>query len=239
MQQINFADEIKKLVELQELDKDIYGINRELDHIPEHLRALDELIKDKESIFKGNEDALIKLQLKRKDKEMELGTKEQDILKNQNQLFQIKTNQEYSAMQREIESKKADKSVLEEDIINILDEIENAEKALADSKKVYQEEKSKIEAEKKEVEQKKGQIQEEQKKIQAARNELVKNIDKELLGKYEKILQGKDGLALVPVEGNACGGCNMNLPPQVVNEVCLRKTVVICGNCSRILYHGE
>lgn len=232
-------DEIKKLVEVQQLDAKVFGIKRELELFPEKMKAFDELIKEKESIFKDSEDKLKQLRLKRKDKEVELQAKEESITKHQNQLYQLKSNQEYTTMQKEIKSQTADKSVLEEEILNIFDEVETAEKELNNNKNLYEQEKTKIESEKQKMGQTKKQLEEEQKKIEGQRSELTKNIDKGILSKYERILSAKSGLAIVPIDDDACGGCNMNLPPQVIDETRMGKDIVICGNCSRMLYSKE
>ncbi|MDD5438580.1 MAG: C4-type zinc ribbon domain-containing protein [Candidatus Omnitrophica bacterium] len=239
MSTINYTDEIKKLVELQTIDKEIFTINRDLDMVPEETAALDAAIKEKENLYKAEEERLKKFQLKRKEKEMELGSKEEAIKKQQNQLFQLKTNQEYSALQKEIDSQKADKSVLEEEILLLFDDIEKAEKALNAQKTLFQQEKNKIEAQKKAIQEKKIVLEQEVKKYEGQRLEFIKGVNNDVLTKYERILHAKDGSAIVPVMGDACGGCNMNLPPQVVNEARLKVSLVICGNCSRILYSNE
>lgn len=236
---ISLSDEIKKLVELQQLDEAIFRIRRELEAIPEKLKEFTDIIKEKESIYTTSEEKLKKLKVRQKEKEIELLTKEETIKKHQTQLYQIKTNKEYTAMEKEIASLKADNSILEEGIINLLDEADAVEKEIADNKKIYEQEKSRIEAEKNKVEQEKSQLEAELKNIEAQRSEFVKNIHKNILSKYERILHAKDGLALVPVVEDACGGCNMNLPPQVINEVKLKNDLIFCGNCSRILYSKD
>ena len=62
------------------------------------------------------------------------------------------------------------------------------------------------------------------------------NIDARLLSQYERILKSREGLALVPVMNNACGGCHMGLPPQVVNETQQHEKWIVCESCARILY---
>lgn len=235
----DITDEIKKLIELQEIDSEIFRIKRILDETPERIRQFDAIIKDKESIYKTSGDTLKKLELKNKEKEMELKIKEETIKKQQGQLFQIKTNKEYSALQREIESAKADNSIIEEEIIKLLDDIDAARKELEVNKKIYENEKNAIEAEKKKMQDEKLKIEEELKIAESKRSEFVKGVDKTVLAKYEHILRGRNGLAIVPVIGDACSGCNMNLPPQVVNEAKLMNDLIFCGNCSRILYCRE
>jgi len=239
MAKVNVGEELKKLLELQAVDVEIFAMKKELEAMPERIKEYDAVVKSKEVIFKTSEEKLQKLQLKRKDKEVELAAKEEAIKKHQNQQFQVKTNQEYTALQKEINSAAADKSVLEEDILKIFDEIDAAQKELAENKNVFQEEKVKIEAEKKEMEARKKELEEKLKSVVSDRDAIAAGVDKDTLARYEKILHARDGLALVPVAGDACGGCNMNLPPQVVNEVRLKQDFIVCGNCSRLLYYRD
>ncbi len=236
MPQINFSEELQKLIELQKTDARVFDIKKEVDAFPDKIAAMKGLIKEKESIFKASDDKLKQFQLKRKDKEIELTTKEEGVKKYQSQQFQVKTNQEYNALQKEIESLRADKSVLEEDLINIFDDIEKTEAELKSNKQLYEQEKAKIEAEIKEVEKHKNDIEGQLKSLEDERKAKAQAINPDVLAKYDRILNGRDGLALVPIMGEACGGCNMSLPPQVINEIRLRNDIIMCGNCARILY---
>ena len=68
---------------------------------------------------------------------------------------------------------------------------------------------------------------------------MVQKVEKEFLVKYERLIKSKEALAMVSIEGDACGGCNINLPPQVINEVKLKQDLIFCGSCARILYSEE
>ena len=64
-------------------------------------------------------------------------------------------------------------------------------------------------------------------------------IEARLLSQYEKILKSREGLALVPVVNNACGGCHLGLPPQTINEILQHEKLIVCESCARILYWPE
>ena len=74
------------------------------------------------------------------------------------------------------------------------------------------------------------------KQLRSDRSTLTPKVDPQILRRYERILENKAGLALVPVKGDACGGCHMKLPPQLINEVHLATRLVPCESCARILY---
>ena len=65
------------------------------------------------------------------------------------------------------------------------------------------------------------------------------SLNRKSLSTYEQILEIREGLALVPLVKDACGGCNRRMPPQVVNQVYLKAQLVTCESCARILYFDE
>ncbi len=230
-------DQIKMLIELQELDKEIFDKKRRIKEIPERVSELAAELESKTSNLKALEEESKKIQLAKKEKDGELEAKEQHVKKLQNQLFQLKTNKEYTAMQGEIASAKADSSIFEEEIIKLLDEIDEIQKKVAKEKEVFAGEKRKIDEEKSRVEAEKKKEETELAELEGKRGAFTDKIDKKILSTYERILVNRDGLALVPViDELSCGGCGMNLPAQVVNEAKMKKKLILCGNCARVLY---
>ena len=70
----------------------------------------------------------------------------------------------------------------------------------------------------------------------ASRNEFAKSVPEALLSKYTYIREGRQGLAVVPIDGENCGGCSITLRPQIINDVIKAQELIICDSCSRILY---
>lgn len=232
-------EQIKLLIELQKLDSQIFKLNRELAGQPIFIRNLDELFKQHEAAYKAKEEELKSLAIKRKEKEVDLQSKEDGIKKLQTQLYSIKTNKEYQAMEKEIAGQKADVSVVEEEIIKILDEIDECTKEVAAQKQALEAERKKDEEEKSKIHQKTKELEASLAQLNSERTALAQKAEKEFLTKYERILKAKNGLAMVNIDGDSCGGCNLNLPPQVINEVRLRKDIIFCGSCARILYSED
>jgi hypothetical protein len=71
------------------------------------------------------------------------------------------------------------------------------------------------------------------------RKQAVPEIDPKILSQYERILFNRDGLAIVSVKDNSCAGCNMFVPPQVINLIKMYERIVTCEICNRILYINE
>jgi hypothetical protein len=237
---MDLKEEVRKIVQLQEIDSQIYDLVQEKDiEIPEKLNKIKDEVKEKEKTLSVFEDKVKQLQLKRKDKELELASREENVKKAQSQLYQLKTNKEYQAKLSEIASLKADVSILEEEIIKILDEIEEAELELKNKKEKFLEDKKEYEEEERKIKDQIKEIEAKIKGLQDKRDLLIKNIDKNILSKYEQLLKTRSGLAIVPIENENCGACHMRLTPQTINEIKMYKDLILCENCVRILYLPE
>ena len=236
MTQISVKDQIKRLVDLQKLDGEIYRLKTELTEKP----ALIEELKKK---FEASKSHLLKLeekfkgvQLKRKELELELKAKEDGIIKANGQLSQIKTNKEYQAKLTEIASIKADKSIIEEKILVLYDEGDAVQAEVAQEKTVVEGEEKQYLAQKKKVEEEMLITQDRVKVLDSQRKQLLPGIDKVPLARYEKVLAHKNGLAIVPVKDNSCGGCYMNVTPQIINAIKMHDQLIECEICQRIMY---
>ncbi|MFH1593857.1 MAG: C4-type zinc ribbon domain-containing protein [Candidatus Omnitrophota bacterium] len=233
---INIGDQIKMLIELQQFDAELFDMRRTVQAIPERIDELDSALEEKMGNMKRLEEEQKKTQLKHKEKETDLAAKEESAKKYQTQLFQVKTNKEYSALEKEIASIKADSSLLEEEILLLFDEVDGIKQKIATEKEILEGEKKKIDLEKKTLADERNVVLAELKGLDGKRKEFAANIDKNVLSRYERILDNRNGLAMVPIVGGCCGGCNMNLPPQVVNEAKMMNELTVCGNCARLLF---
>lgn len=229
-------EQIGMLIGLQALDAQIYAFNREKAAMPGRIKAIDDMLESKKTGIRQAEENLKKVQLKLKEKEGSLQQKEEQIKKLQGQLYMLKTNKEYSTMLAEIEGIKADDSLIEEDIIKFMDEIELAKKKISEEKELFKAEELKAQKDKEGINSKAKEVEIALSGLNEKRSAITPDIEKQVISRYEKILKNKDGLAIVPVEKGSCGGCHMGLPPQVISDVKLREDIIICGNCLRILY---
>ncbi len=236
MEHKSIKEQIGLLIGLQAIDSQIYALNKEKESMPGRIKSIDEMLESKKTSIKQAEDNLKAVQLKLKEKEGSLAQKEEHIKKLQGQLYALKTNKEYSAMTTEIEGIKADNSLLEEDILKFMDEIEIAKKKISEEKELFKTEEVKAVKEKEAIDLKVKEIDAALLELNEKRNDMAPSIEKQVIARYDKILKNKYGLAITHIENGSCGGCHMNLPPQVISEVKLRDNIVVCGSCLRILY---
>ena len=175
---------------MQKIDSQIYALTQEKNNIlPLSLERIKSEFEQKKQKISIHEDKVKSLQLAKKDKEIDLSSKEESLRKSQGQLYQLKTNKEYQAKLNEIASLKADISIAEESVIGVLDDLEKVKGELGNEKeilnreeKIYEEEKQKIEKQIKDTE---VQIL----SLQGKRRGGIENIDKQILSKYERLLK--------------------------------------------------
>ena len=235
----SIKDQLKKLVELQKLDVEIFNCKREMKEKPLLIAQLKDQFDQKKVNLKQLEDNLKSIQVEQKNKELDLKSKEELISKSDVQLSQVKTNKEYQAKLLEIESLKADKSIVEEKILGLYDVIDDVKKQLDKERSLVAGEEKKFLALKKQVEEELGQIQQKQQRYEGERRQIVPSVNPEFLSRYERILHNRDGLALVPVKNHSCGGCYMNVPDQVLNQIKMYDQLVFCEMCARLIYLEE
>jgi hypothetical protein len=236
---IDLKNQIIGLIRLQELDSEIYALGNEKAAKPQEIKAITEAFELKKQGLTALEKKSLDLQKQRKEKELELATNAEGVKKLSGQLFSLKTNKEFQTMQQQIADTKADGAVIEEKILISFEESDKV-KAQIDAENLKLKEEEKIfQQQKKTVETRVAQIQDRLNQLDAQRKQALTNIDSKMLAEYERILHSREGLALVTVKDNSCGGCHMLVPPQVINLIKMYERIITCETCNRILYIKE
>lgn len=236
---VSIKEQIRFLVQLQEIDSKIYSLQREKDDLPRQVAELQNRFDEKKINLKSLEEKEKALAVKRKEKEIDLGSKEENIRKLNNQLSLLKTNKEYQAMLAQIASLKTDTSVLEEEILKSMDEQDTLKAEVAKEKSYLAEEEKKFQEAKKKIDERLKEIECSISDFVVRRSRIIPSLDKRAYATYERILKGKDGLALVKVKEYACQGCYIGVTPQIVNEIKMQDKIITCESCARILYLEE
>jgi len=227
---------MEKLAVLQTLDIKIRGMQREKDEIPTRLAALEGDFKKEEEKVLGQKAELDRLLKDRRHKEKELEEEVERVKKAEARVFEIKTNKEYQAVLKEIEGAKKLNRQREEEILGILERFEELQKVARQGEK-------ELEAKRKEYQQQLSELQEraaqfEQKMAAEVKkwDERQRGIPSDLLSKYRMLLEKRQGIAVAPVSNGVCQACHMNLRPQLYIELQKQQTLILCPNCSRILF---
>lgn len=233
---------IKILIELQEKDGKIDELSNQINLIPEQISRLTEDFEESKKTALLKKDEILKTQILKKEKEMELSDKEEAIKKHQTELNMIRDNNAFKALLVEIEGAKKSKDAIETEILTIMEEID---RKVAEEKKL-QKELREMEEKKNEktgeLETNKKNLEEKLAKLEEERKEFVLNIEPSLLSRYDYIRRQRKGVAVVRAKEDhqnhviSCGGCNMALTPQTVVDIKKKDVIVLCENCQRMIF---
>ncbi|MBI5555646.1 MAG: hypothetical protein HY920_07355 [Elusimicrobia bacterium] len=229
--------EIKVLIELQKLDISIDNFKTKAKAIPLTLEKTRSDFDSKNKDLESLKQELVKILLDKKQKELDLYTKEEEKKKHQSELNKVRKNEEYFALQNEINRLGKDVSAIEDGILTMMDSSENVNAKIKQEQELIKQEEVKLEQE---INRLNGELTAINKTVavqELQRSDLAVKAPVESIALYEKIRKSKKGLAVAELKKNfSCGGCNMTLPPQIVNEVRKMERLVLCENCSRILF---
>ncbi len=232
-------ESIEVLKRLQSLKSKINELKEYQERRKQDVRKKKTQIEDKGTLAEKKHEEKLSTQREIDRKELDLKTDEGEITKYNVQLNSIKTNKEYTALCTEIGSKKADMSILEDEILNSMSRFESVNeeynKLQEDLRREEESLKDLIESVDADV--KKTDIEIE--KIQNDQKKYIDALDENSLNHYNRLSNIKGGKAVVAVIGNVCGGCFMNITTQTLNSLMGDKELVFCQSCSRILYLEE
>lgn len=235
----NVKDMIKKLVALQKFDTELYEYKRGLKEKPIEIEALKQKYEATKEQFHHLETSIKQAELARKKVEGDLKGKEDEIVKANAALMTLKTNREYQAKLFEIENMKADKSVLEDEILQSMDAVEKLQADVVKEKEYLAGEEQKYLAEKEKVDAVIRELEDKVSALAGQRQEAAEGIEKNMLAVYERVIDNRGGIALVPVIGMSCSGCHMNVPEQAINRIKMYEEVMRCEMCARFIYLAE
>jgi predicted nucleic acid-binding Zn-ribbon protein len=227
---------LKKLLELQEIDAVIARLNSLLEDLPLQIEEKKARIKQVQETLEQAKKVLTEAHLARKSREIELSSQEEKIRKHELELSAIKSNDAYKALLSELESARNMKSGIEDEILNLMDESDRKAAQLKTFDAELKNAQKKLELEIKECEKEIGNLKDLLETETKKRENFIPQVPPDLLTRYDYIRKKKKSLAIVFIKGESCTGCNTNLTQSTLMEVKKGKDLVLCDSCSRILY---
>lgn len=213
-------DEIKKVRgalpdEVADLEDEIAGYQTRIDKFKSEAGDLDTNIADYKTQIK-NSEALIK--------------------KYNEQQMNVRNNREYDAITKEIELQNLEIQISEKRIKEAFAKIEIKNGEIAKTEEELAERAKDLSSKKGELETLTKESHDDEQKLMNARTKATKDIEERLLVSYTKLRDNaRNGLAVVPVDRGACGGCFNVVPPQRQADIRERKKIIVCEHCGRIL----
>lgn len=229
-------EQILFLVELQNITAEIHELMLRKVDLPKEINRVEDELVTIEKELEENRQKLETLKAEHKAKETVLKNGIENSKKAKGRLLEVKTNKEYEATLKEIDTINEKNSNIEDEIIHMLEEVDRVG---TDLKEKESENASRQSARETNL----RKIQEEQESIGSTLENVLKKRDKvrsrikeNLLKKFDVIRDRKNGVAVVSVWKEICSGCHMNIPPQMYNELQRNENLMVCPHCGRIVY---
>jgi predicted nucleic acid-binding Zn-ribbon protein len=220
------------------VDDELVSLQTEYDGLPGHRErieqersACDEQLAAAKQALQDGEGGLRQAEALLQDQETLLQRLE-------GQQFQIKSNDAYTTLLREMEHARESISEHETKILEHMDAIEQSRGQLAEAEKQVGETRSRLEAERRAIDARDTECTSEIDRLRVLRAEVGPGIGPELLNHYERVAKRRRP-AVILVKEERCGGCRVGIPPQSFIEILRSEMIVTCGNCARILIHAE
>jgi predicted nucleic acid-binding Zn-ribbon protein len=227
---------LEKLLVVQDRDRRLSQLKAESARIPAQVAAVEQRVKTEAARLESAKTELKHIEAERKKLEIDADTKRQQITKYRTQLNQIKSNTEYQALLKEISKCEADIRRVEDVELDIMERLEKLQPALKEEAALLKDVTAKGETEKVDLEKRAKLIEAETAQLRTERGQLVAVLEPDVLSRYERLLRSKGDLAIVPIKHGNCGGCHLNIPPQVVHNTKNGNELTSCSYCGRILY---
>ena len=230
---------LKHLIELQKIDSRLLDITDLRGDLPIKVEELAyQLAKAKEN-FKDNEERIndITASIKKETNGIEDASSKLEKLKNQ--LYLVKSNKEYDALNFEIDHLKESISESENVILDLEEEKENINKENESYKSNIDDTTKDLGEKNTELELAMSKTEKEESDLNKNRIKIVDQIDNKFVSTYNRLRKTKDGLGIVNIMSNACGACYTQLPRQTIIEVKNSIDVISCPNCSTYLFFDE
>ena len=206
-------------IEVSDLEDEIEGLHARHNRIEEEINGMQQFIEDKKGIIKDAGEL---------------------IKKYEKQSDNVKNNREFEAINKEIEMQTLETKLAEKHIKDATDEIGEKGKQLELAKKAVATKETNLKGKKGELEKIIGETDKEEKNYNKQADAAREHVDERLLVSYDRIRKNyRNGLAVVPVERDSCGGCFNAIPPQKQSDIKQRKKIIVCENCGRILVDDE
>ena len=232
-------ESLRALLELQKTDQDLHELEQYKVDIPNQLETMKSAQAEAESRLTEQETKVEELDRDRRQRERELQTAQEQVKKYQGQLFSVKTNKEYDALQAEIQAQKILIGELEDDILQLITEAEAAVEALEAMRGETDSLVARFSEESGALESRLSAVDEDVAVKMDERKRMAMRVENRVLGVYNRIRRNLRGMTVVPIKKGACSGCFNIIPLQIVLQIRQGQRLVSCESCGRILIIEE
>ena len=228
---------MEQLIKLQNIDTKLKDLNDLLGDLPSKVEDLNNQEESTKNSISSKKIRSKELDLEISKIDLNISHASEKIEKLKDQLFLVTNNKQYDALMTEIDHLKGERTNSENQLIDLMEEKESTTQSIDSMESELQSLSENLNVRRKKLESVIEESAEEKSLLQKERDQNIKDIDQNMLEIYNRVIEHRGGLAVVKLQGSACGGCGAHIPPQTVSEVRAKSAVHTCGVCGRFLYH--
>lgn len=234
--ELTAAEKMKALHNLQAIDTQIDKIQTLKGELPMEVEDLEDDMVGLNTRVKNIEEEISEVASELNARELSIKSSTELITKYEKQMDNVKNSREFDALTKEVGMQKLEIQLAEKKIREAKDNLDNKKAYLEECKTKLNGIAGQLSDKKEELDRITKETDEEEKDLLVKSEKARAKVEEGLLKAYDRIRKAyKDGLAVVPVERNSCGGCHGAIPPQVQIDIDDQKKITICEHCGRIL----
>jgi predicted nucleic acid-binding Zn-ribbon protein len=238
--EMSVEERLRAIYDLQIVVSEIDKIQTLRGELPLEVQDLEDEIAGLETRFANLEADVKRLNDQITAKKNEIKESGVLIKKYEAQQGNVRNNREFDSLNKEIEFQRLEMELCEKRIREFTAELKTKKDLIDNSTKQLDERKSDLEAKKHELDEIVNETQAEEERMLAKSKEIESHIEERLLTAFKRIRKNaRNGLAVVSVQRDACGGCFNKIPPQRQLDIRSRKKVIVCEYCGRILVDDD
>jgi predicted nucleic acid-binding Zn-ribbon protein len=230
---------IEALLVLQERDSRVASLTADLENLPRQVEAIEDELDARTEQFEALRNRTRQIEAERKKLDLDVQSKRAAIARYRAQQSQTRKNEEFAALNHEIEHAEKEISALEDSELELMEAYEKGLATVAEGQKELLGAQEKAKHKKAELEARIAKVTDELTGARQKQLEAEGTVPEDALARYRRILKSKKDVAIVPIRGGACGGCHMKLTTQTVLTAKGAEALIACENCGRLVYWAE
>lgn len=239
-QTLSVESRLRALYELQTILSRIDRIRDVRGELPIEVEALESDIEGLRTRISKYEKEIEDLRHQIVAEKEKINQSRASIAKYQTQLDNVRNNREYDLLSKEVEFQTLEIELSEKHINEYGRQIEDRTHDITETNETLEDRKHVLGEKKKELEEIVSETRKEEEQLRQQAKDLEPSIDEYTLNAFKRIRKNaRNGLGIVYVQRNACGGCFNRIPPQRQMEIKMHKKVIVCEYCGRIVIDPE
>lgn len=240
-QKATVEQRLKSLYQLQTILSEIDRIKQIRGELPMEVKDLEDEIAGLSTRIEKYTQEIVELQNKLQGEKAKIAQADSLIARYKEQLDNVRNNREFDLLTKEVEYQTLEIELCEKHIYEYGRAIENKKADIAATQEVLEDRRHTLGEKKDELQEIVSETKEQEEDLRMQAKALEPKIgDERLLTAFKRIRKNaRNGLGIVYVERNACGGCFNRIPPQKQAEIKMHKKIIVCEYCGRIMIDPE